>query len=150
MFKASWMSNVIHHRSSTSLTHCPKAKSWSRNQQGSCQSHEDHAKKIPSKNATKKKAKKLVAKALKKKRSEDALSWRLPNASTKAVKAKKHRVIKTNALAADKACTTTKIVIGSTPITLVTEEPVSHLLLKKFLRVQIFLNLGRLPTRETT
>lgn len=129
MFKASWMSNVIHHRSSTSLTQCPKAKSWSRNQQGSCQSHEDHAKKIPSKNATEKKAKKRVAKALKKKKVKCALV-EATECINQSREAKKRGVIKANTLAADKACTTTKIVIGSTPITLVTEEPVSHLLLK--------------------
>ncbi|KAB2606316.1 hypothetical protein D8674_006033 [Pyrus ussuriensis x Pyrus communis] len=90
-------------------------------------------KKTPSKN-TIKNAKKRVFKVLRKKRSEDDVvkategilnvAAKAPLALTKVTNTKKHRVIKTNTLAANKACTITKIMIGSIPITLITAEPV--------------------------
>ena len=90
-------------------------------------------KKTPSKNAAKN-AKKRVAKVLRKKRSEYAaveategcpnVATKAPFASTKAAKIKKHRVIKTNTIAANKTCTTIEIMIGSIPVTLITAEPI--------------------------
>ena len=52
------------------------------------------------------------------------VATKAPLASTKAAKTKKHRVIKTNAIAANKACTTIEIMIGSIPVTLITAEPI--------------------------
>ncbi|RXI02132.1 hypothetical protein DVH24_026662 [Malus domestica] len=107
-------------------------------------------KKTPSKNTTKN-VKKRVAKVLRKKRSENDVveateglpnvAAKAPLASPKATKTKKHRVIKTNALAADKSCITTKIIVGSIPITLIIAEP---------LRVVSFKEEKKVSRKNTT